>query len=183
MESAGCFYQILNLKYNLNTGLSPELFNLLDLSGFKAIVLRPAFALPVMLPQQWIAGFVSGDGSFFIHIGKDSKYKTGYRVDPSFTIGLHVRDKAILELLAKQLNCGSISASAEVAQYSVRKLSSITEVIIPLFNSYLVQGVKSLDFLDFCRVICLIQKKEHLTEKGLEQIQTINSGMNQRRST
>ena len=35
-----------------------------------------------------------------------------------------------------------------------------------------------MDFEDFCKVAEIINKKEHLTEKGLNQIRQIKVGMN-----
>ena len=62
------------------------------------------------------------------------------------------------------------------------KLGDITNVILPFFDNYPVQGVKSLDFFDFSRIISLVNNKEHLTENGFKKIQKIVFNMNQRRT-
>ena len=175
------FYKILNLKYNLNKGLKSKLIKLLKDSNYFSEIARPTFKLPDIIPLQWISGLVSGDGSFFVFIGKNVKYKTGYRVDPSFSIGLHDREQAIITLLAKQFNCGSINVSNGAVYYTVRDLNSLTNIIIPFFNNNPIFGIKSLDFADFCKMISLIKNKEHLTESGLKQIININNDINQRR--
>ena len=36
--------------------------------------------------------------------------------------------------------------------------------MIPLFNEYKIEGIKSLDYLDFCKVAKLINNKAHLTK-------------------
>jgi hypothetical protein len=43
------------------------------------------------------------------------------------------------------------------------------------------EGAKALDFLDFCKAIDLINKKEHLTKEGLNKIIKIKSDMNSNR--
>ena len=56
----------------------------------------------------WVAGFVSGDGSFSVTVGKDARNNTGFRVDPRFSVGLNSRDANLIENLAKFFNCGVI---------------------------------------------------------------------------
>jgi hypothetical protein len=53
--------------------------------------------------------------------------------------------------------------------------------MIPLFKQYGIKGTKTLDFKDFYAVADLIQNKDHLTLKGLEEIQKIKSKMNRNR--
>jgi hypothetical protein len=67
-------------------------------------------------------------------------------------------------------------------EFRVRNISSIIDTIIPFFKENQLDGLKKLDFEDFCKIALLIKNKEHLTENGLKQIRDINSNMNQRRS-
>lgn len=53
--------------------------------------------------------------------------------------------------------------------------------IIPFFRKYPLHGTKRLDFEDFCKIIELVKNKEHLTNKGIEEIIKIQSGMNRNR--
>jgi len=50
----------------------------------------------MQLNPYWVTGFIDGEGSFIIIIRKYPKYKTGWRVDTEFKIGLHKKDKAVL---------------------------------------------------------------------------------------
>jgi hypothetical protein len=43
---------------------------------------------------------------------------------------------------------------------------------------YPLQGIKILDYADFCKVAELMQEKAHLTSEGLDQILEIKAGMN-----
>ena len=45
----------------------------------------------------WITGFSDGEGCFLISVCKNEKYKTGWSVEPCFSIVLHKKDKAVLE--------------------------------------------------------------------------------------
>jgi len=51
-----------------------------------------------------------------------------------------------------------------------------------MFQSVKIQGVKQLDFQDFCKVANLMSEKKHLTIEGLESIRLIKSKMNQGRN-
>ena len=49
------------------------------------------------------------------------------------------------------------------------------------FNEYNIQGVKALDFQDFCEIAKLVSEKAHLTLTGLEKIRKIKLNMNKKR--
>jgi hypothetical protein len=96
----------------LNLGLTTELANILNESQAEScssvILDREIVRVTEELNPLWVAGFVSGDGSFFAHVSKDSKHKIGYRVDPGFSVGLNSRDTDLIENLAKFFDCGVI---------------------------------------------------------------------------
>ena len=96
---------------------------------------------------------------------------------------MHSREINLLDNLILYFNCGyiNVNPTKPVVYFSVRKLSEITQFIIPHFKVYPVIGLKSFDFEEFCQIVELIKNKDHLTEKGLKQIQEIQSKMNQRR--
>lgn len=48
------------------------------------------------LNPYWLTGFGDGESSFTISIIKDSKYKLGWAVKPSYRIGLHQKDSDLL---------------------------------------------------------------------------------------
>jgi hypothetical protein len=47
-----------------------------------------------------------------------------------------------------------------------------------MFSEDKIEGIKSLDFKDFCLAAELINKKSHLTLEGINEIMTIKSRMN-----
>jgi len=50
--------------------------------------------------------------------------------------------------------------------------------LIDFLNKYPLQGVKKLDYLDFCEGYNLYLKKEHLNPIGITKILSIAEGMN-----
>lgn len=97
-----------------------------------------------------------------------------------FKITQHSRDANLLKNLVCYLSCGRYAASlaGNHGEFIVSNLPDIIGKIIPFFENYSIEGVKSLDFLDFKEVALLMQNKLHLTEQGLSKIQSIKSKMN-----
>lgn len=83
-----------------------------------------------------------------------------------------------MKSLIEYFNCGIITKRLEVFDYIVTKFNDIIYKIIPFFQEYSVQGVKSKDFNDLCKAGELMKNKAHLTREGLEQIRQIKAGMN-----
>jgi hypothetical protein len=50
-----------------------------------------------------------------------------------------------------------------------------------MFKIYPIQGIKQLNYKDFCKVSVLIEKGKHLSNKGLDQILLIKERMNTKR--
>jgi len=82
------------------------------------------------------------------------------------------------------LNCGAVYSHSENAfVFNVTKFADIIKIIIPMFKSHPIQGIKQLDSPDFCKVAALIAKREHLNQKGLAQILLIKERMNTKRKS
>ena len=60
------------------------------------------------LNPWWVTGFVDGEGCFTVSVIEYKKYKIGWTVKPSFKIGLHAKDKAVLEGIKNFLRVGKI---------------------------------------------------------------------------
>ena len=138
--------------------------------------------MPTINPD-WLAGFISGEGCFYISITKDSTKRTGFSVSLWFILGQHSRDRELIEKLHGVLACGNIRLEKSMVLLRVSKFSDITDKIIPFLDKQTVQGIKYFDYLDFKRAALLIKSKAHLTPfprmgDGLAQIRTIKEGMN-----
>jgi hypothetical protein len=85
--------------------------------------------------------------------------------------------------IKKVLGCGNIikypKRNAIVLKFSNFKYTYYK--MIPLFNKHKKIGIKSLDYLYFCKAAELINKKAHLTLKGIKEIIKIKSRMNRSR--
>jgi hypothetical protein len=131
------------------------------------------------LDPNWLSGFSTGEACFFINIFNSQNSKLGKVVSLIFILTQHERDRELLNCIIKYLNCGRLITSLNANRVRISRFQDIKNIIVPFFNKYPIQGNKRLDFLDFCKVVDLIEKKkDYLTSGGLDQILLIKSGMN-----
>ena len=171
--------KIINIKSSMNIGISDELkFNFINTVPVK----RPIIITNQIQDFNWISGFVSGDGNFFVDIFKNSSNKIGYQVKLRFSITQHSRDIELLKLIALYLDAGIVNIHGENSfVFKITKLVDLTQKIIPLFEQKPIQGIKQLDFLDFCEVAKKMSEGKHLTTEGLQEIINIKNKMNTKR--
>jgi len=164
---------IINIRASMNKGLSKKL-----LLSFPNTIPYPRSKIQFnkIINPNWLIGFIDGEGCFYI---KPQKF--GFSVNVS--ISQHSRDKNLLKGIAQYLNCGIIekpNTRPNTTVFIVYKFEDIRNKIVPLFKNYPLQGVKYQDFLDFCKVVNILNKSK-LTVEELEQIRKIKLGMNKGR--
>jgi len=133
----------------------------------------------IKLDPNWISGFVDGEGSFMVFIQTNPKLKTGWRIQTTFSITIHEKDRMILELIQKIFGVGNITKQGEDGvQYRVESIRDLIHVIIPHFDKYPLLTQKKVDFLLFKEIVNLMNRKEQLTNEGLYKIVAIKASMN-----
>lgn len=173
-------YKIVSLKASINKGLSEELR-----AAFPQCVpaSRPTIDNKRIPDANWLAGFVSGDGSFKSILKKSTSVKVGFQSILVFQITQHARDEKLMESLISYFECGYIEKDSRGPwlYYIVKNFTDISDKIIPFFHQYNIIGSKNLDFNDWCKIATLMQDKKHLTPEGLNKIISIKAGMNKGR--
>ncbi len=88
-----------------------------------------------------------------------------------------------MESFTHYFSCGRyrLHPDRNTGEFIVTDLSSIVDIIIPFFKKYPIEGVKALDFFNFCQVADIIKVKGHLTKSGLEEIISLKEKMNSKR--
>ena len=198
------FLKILGLKNGLNLGLSDKLKEAFPNT---IPINRPQYVFKGIPDNSWVAGFTSGDGSFYLKVlQQKSKFTENVSniVRLNFKICLNIREEEVLkglfnffklhqdkifDLLTEdqktklEIKSPPIYTSFKESTVSlhISKFSDIINIIIPFFEQYPIIGQKNLDFLDFKIVSELVKTKSHLTSEGFKKIEEINSQMNQRR--
>jgi hypothetical protein len=135
------------------------------------------------LEAQWIVGFVDGEGCFHVGINRHSDMKVGYQVLPEFTVVQHERDVQVLHALKATFGCGVVRKNhGDRMAYRVRGKEHLLERIIPFFEKHPLKTKKRVDFAKFRRVLLQMERGEHLTKEGVEEIRRIASQMNRGQS-
>lgn len=145
------FQEIVNIRASLNLGLSENL----KAAFPKTIPVSRLLVENSKIPDpEWIAGFTSGEGCFYVGAWKTPDRRLGFRVAIKFLITQHSRDELLMRSLVDYWGSGSYSLRNNMnkGEFVVAKFSDVTEKIIPFFNKYKIRGVKSLDFQDWCQV-------------------------------
>jgi LAGLIDADG endonuclease len=180
-------FKLIEYKNSLNKGLSEKLrdsfFSISSGSGKSRdinLLERVEFKFEGIPSPYWIAGFVSGDGSFNI---KTTKVHTG-KVQLRFAVNLHIREEQVIKGLAQFFNFDInkyIYYTDTSVAVQIVNTSDILNIIIPFFNEYEIKGAKELDFIDFKRAAEIVKSKDHLTEDGFKEILAIKDNMNLKR--
>lgn len=159
--------KIVNIKASMNLGLSDVLKD--AFSETKPVVKEANYIKNI--PQEWMAGFSTGESNFFITI-QNSKTKSGIAASLRFSIAQDSRDLSLLESFENFFGCGYVAKykNRSVYEFIVTKIDHIVNNIIPFFDKHSIRGSKYPDFLNFKSAALIIKNKEHLKEEGLKQI-------------
>ena len=167
--------QIIAIKAAMNLGLSEKLqLAFPDVVPVERSKVEPSQTID----PNWLAGFTSAEGCFFIVITSNKTHSIGFQVLLVFIVTQHSRDENLIRRIRAYLNCGQVYKNRDAFDYRVTKFIDITDKIIPFFKKYPIRGVKALDFADWCKAAELIKNKKHLTAEGLDEIRHIKEGMN-----
>ncbi len=84
---------IISLRANINLGITDELKD-----AFPEIlpVKRPLIVDQYIRDPQWLAGFASAEGCFFVNTIKSNMVLVGYQVKLRFQLSQHSRDEQLM---------------------------------------------------------------------------------------
>lgn len=129
------------------------------------------------LNPNYISGFIDGEGSFSVSIGKHQTLKRGLEVRPEFEIELRADDREILERIMVTIGAGRIyDCSYERygwyphVKYKITNRSDLIKILFPFLDKYPLQAKKAKVYKIFKEIVIMSSKKEHLTDIGFEKI-------------
>ena len=131
-------------------------------------------------PDPWfVSGFTDGEGCFLVSITENKNSKLGWQVRLYFSIGLHIKDKPLLEQIKILLrHVGSITKhgpqSLHLQVQSIKEL----KIIIDHFDKFPLLTKKRADFELLKRVYIKMKREEHLTLEGLRKSVALRASMN-----
>jgi hypothetical protein len=147
--------------------------------------INPKLELPIgkeqiqrkKLDPQYVAGFIDGEGSFSISIGKHKTLRRGFEIRPEFEIELRKDDQEILERILITIGIGRIyDCSYERygwfphAKYKITSIWDLKEYLFPFLDTNPLQAKKKKSYLLFKQIVLMVCAKEHLSDEGFNKI-------------
>jgi hypothetical protein len=140
------------------------------------------------LNHHFIAGFVTGEGSFYITISKKAQVVCGFSVKVRADDTELIKD--IWRVLGFAGNIHHIASSRYQYKWDsvhrhdatlliVRSLSDLTQHIIPFFDQYPLRGQKRRNYELWKQAVDMLNRGEHFTAEGLGQLYEIKDKINQ----
>jgi hypothetical protein len=130
----------------------------------------------------YIAGFVDGEGSFYISARKRTDYPSGWRFEAHFNVSN--QDLAVLEICKKYFGCGQIRQTRPgFYTLEIEKRDTIRTFIIPFFKRFgFLSNKKKAEFRIFQQAFDLLEKGIS-TSEDLQQLLALRQSLNQYRKT
>ncbi len=136
------------------------------------------------LDPQYVAGFIDGEGSFSISIGKHKTLRRGFEVRPEFEIELRKDDQEILERILVTIGIGRIyDCSYERygwyphAKYKITSIWDLKKHLFPFLDRYPLQAKKRKSYLLFREIVLMVCAKEHLSDEGFNKIVSLRDNL------
>ena len=128
------------------------------------------------LPGDYIAGFIDGEGCFYLTYRSEVKYKRQdkrkyFRWTPYFAINIREDDKEILEKIRNTLKCGNIYLlkRGEMAHFIIQNMDDLYMKIVPFFTKYPLRAKKRHDFKLWCEALEIMYKNKKNRARCSEQ--------------
>jgi hypothetical protein len=142
---------------------------------------RPGF-------EQWVVGFVDGEGCFSVPIFRCRSMRLGWQVQPVFAVVQGARSVHVLHELRQFFGCGGVFINRRrdnhrehLYRYDVWALKDLLSRIVPFFEENPLRTAKADEFRKFAIVVRMMARKAHLSQEGLIEIAHIAQTMNHRK--
>lgn len=139
--------------------------------------------------NHFIAGYISGEGSFYISAPKTS----AGQLQCGFSLKVRNDDRELVEMVRRALDMAGRIYSIESKRYQyerdtvkrhdavtlmIRRLSELVNTVIPFFDLYPLRGKKRVNYELWKRAVLMMWNDEHLTREGMAAILEIRAQMN-----
>ncbi len=128
------------------------------------------------LDNAWLSGFIDAEGCFYAKIRKASDLKLNFKVEKNFIINQkgELPFFYVLKMLFKS-NSKIQEKIKNNSTYYKLELSSMqsTQILLNYLEKFPCQGEKNITVSRYRRIYGYMERKEHLTKKGLEKIRRL----------
>lgn len=129
------------------------------------------------LNPNYVSGFIDGEGSFSISVGKHKTLKRRFEIRPEFEIELRADDQEILERILITIGCGRIYDLSydrygwfPHSKYKINNQKDLITKLFPFLDKNPLQAKKAEVYKIFKTIVLMMSKKKHLTDKGFNKI-------------
>ena len=129
------------------------------------------------LDPNYVCGFIDGEGSFSISIGKHKTLKRGFEVRPEFEIELRKDDQEILERICITIGIGRIYDCQydrygwyPHSKYKITSIWDMKEHLFPFLDKHPLQAKKGKSYVLFREIVLMLCDKKHLSDEGFNKI-------------
>jgi len=140
------------------------------------------------LDEKWLVGFTDGEGTFSISFVKNESMRFGYQIFTEFVITQGEKSLDVLESVERFFDCGRIYVNRRydnhrenIYRYCVRNRKDLLTIIVPFFREHHLFTAKKNDFEIFSEVVGMMERREHLSEKGFEKIKDLAAQTNRQK--
>ena len=137
--------------------------------------------------EQWVVGFVDGEGCFSISVVRNRVCRSGWQVQHEFSVTQAASSRAALELLVSFFRCGSVIENRRsdnhrepLLRFSVKRRGDLVARVVPFFEEHPLVTAKQLDFEKFAAVLRFMEGGGHLSEEGLRRVASMTEVMNRK---
>ena len=141
-----------------------------------------------LLTNDWLVGFVDGEGCFSVPIFRNRSTSLGWQVQPAFAVVQGASSRDVLDAMVPFFGCGKVYINRrrdnhreDLCRYYVSRFGDLRDVIVPFFQDNPLRTAKRDNFAKFAEIIGLMELRRHLTVSGLIEIAEIAQTMNFRK--
>jgi LAGLIDADG DNA endonuclease family protein len=141
-----------------------------------------------LLTNDWLVGFVDGEGCFSVPIFRNRSTSLGWQVQPAFAVVQGASSREVLDAMVPFFGCGKVYINRRrdnhrehLCRYYVSRFGDLRDVIVPFFQDHSLRTAKRDNFVKFAEVVALMDLRRHLTVPGLIEIAEIAQTMNFRK--
>lgn len=130
--------------------------------------------------ENYISGYVDGEGCFTISFSKRDKMNMGWEVKPSFSVSQNEDRSQVLKIMQQYFDCCTLRRDYhdKTLKLETRQIKNLTDKIIPHFEKFPLLSAKQKDFELFAQVCKLVRARQHVTKLGLKKIVNLAFQMN-----
>ncbi len=128
------------------------------------------------ISDEYFAGFVDGEGCFYVGFGKRMDLPLNWQVITEFHLSQNPGGKNILEGFRDRIGCGYLKPNHpnnpkdRTWVLIVKDRRDLKEKLLPFFESHPLHSQKAFDLNVFRQTLEIIDRKEHLVMDGFRRI-------------